>query len=73
MGIFWAVLGGALAVLLLVAWSMDRSVKRRGSRIHSADIWYDVRESRRDAEIHTYQLGRNVSWSSWSRRNKSGR
>ena len=70
----WAVIGGAIAILLFAAWRMDRSVKRRGSKVtDSADIWYEVRESRRDADIPAYQLGRDISWSSWSRRNRSGK
>ena len=67
----WGVISGVVVLLLLASWLIDRSVKRRGSRVtNSADIWYEVRESRRDADIPIYQHGRDISWSSWSRRNK---
>jgi hypothetical protein len=67
---FWLVLAGALAALLLVAWRMDRAVRRRGSRVlHSGDVWRDVRDSRRDAEA-TSAFTNDVSWTSWSRRNR---
>ncbi|WP_138732992.1 hypothetical protein [Modestobacter excelsi] len=67
---FWLVLLAALSALLLVGWLMDRAVRRRGSRVlHSADVWRDVRESRRDAEA-TSVFSNDNSWSSWSRRNR---
>jgi hypothetical protein len=73
-GIFWAVVGGVLALMLLAAWWMDRSARRRSARIiNSQDIWYEVRESRRDAEILGNPSNHDTSWSSWNRRNSRGR
>jgi hypothetical protein len=67
---FWLVVFGVTGALLLVAWRMDRAARRRGSRVlHSADVWRDVRESRRDAEA-TSPFSSDNSWSSWSRRNR---
>jgi hypothetical protein len=71
MGWFWGVIGGSTAGLLLVAWRMDARVRRRGSRVaDQADVWFDVRESRRDAEA-MQPMSSDVSWTSWSRRNRS--
>lgn len=65
---FWIVVGVVLAVLLATAWSMDRAVERRGSRVSShSDVWHQVRESRRDAEV-THPLAQDTSWSSWNGR-----
>jgi hypothetical protein len=70
MVVFSMVVGGALAALLTVAWRMDRAVRRRGSRVtDSGDLWREVRESRRDAEV-TSPFSTDNSWSSWSRRNR---
>ncbi|MGY1839298.1 MULTISPECIES: hypothetical protein [unclassified Modestobacter] len=70
MGVFWLVMGMVLAGLLLVAWLMDRAGRRRGARIsHGADVAWQARESRRDAEILGNPYNQDVSWSSWSRRN----
>jgi hypothetical protein len=67
---FWLVVLAALGSLLLVAWRMDRAVRRRGSRVlHHADVWRDVRDSRRDVEA-TNPFSNDNSWSSWSRRNR---
>ena len=67
---FWLVVLAGLGALLLVAWRMDRAVRRRGSRVlQSGDVWRDVRESRRDAEA-TSVFSNDNSWSSWSRRNR---
>jgi hypothetical protein len=72
--IFWLVVGGVLGVLLLLAWLSDRGARRRQARILDAgDIWYEVRESRRDAAISGNPFNRDLSWTSWSRRNRSGR
>lgn len=72
--VFWWVVGGLVAVLLLAAWLMDRSARRRNARItNSADVWYEVRESRRDAEISGNPFNHDISWTSWSRRNNRGR
>jgi hypothetical protein len=72
--IFWLVVGGALAVVLLLAWLSDRSARRRHATIINAgDIWYEVRESRRDAGISGNPFNHDISWTSWSRRNRSGR
>ena len=69
MAFFWPVVGGLLLVLLLVSWRMDRSVRRRGSRVlGSADVGYEVREGRRDAEV-MHPLG-DPSWTSWNRRDQ---
>ena len=65
---FWLVVVVALAALLVIGRAMDRAVRRRGSRVlHSADVWRDVRDSRRDAEA-TSPFSTDSSWSSWSRR-----
>ncbi len=67
------VIGVAVGGLLFASWLIDRGVERRGSRVtSSAGIWYEVRESRRDADVPAYQYGRDLSWSSRSRRNKRG-
>jgi hypothetical protein len=67
---FWLLVGLTLAGLLLVAWRMDAAVRRRGSRVlSSADVWYEVREGRRDAEARS-PYGKDDSWTSWSRRNR---
>ena len=70
----WSVIGGVIAVLLLVSWLMDRSAKRRGRRtLASGDIVAAVRDGRRDAEVVNDAGGllpRDVSWTSWSRRNR---
>jgi hypothetical protein len=67
---FWWLVGLVLAGLLLVAWRMDVAVRRRGSRVlSSSDVWYEVRESRRDAELVDPVAG-DYSWTSWSRRNR---
>lgn len=72
--VFWAIVGGFLGLLLLAAALMDRSAKRRQARITSSgDIWREVRESRRDAEvIDSTGFGPpqgDIGWTSWSRRN----
>ena len=67
---FWVVVGASLSGLLTAAWRIDRGVRRRGSRVlHHSDVWRDVRDSRRDAEA-TSVFSNDVSWSSWSRRNR---
>jgi hypothetical protein len=67
---FWWLVGLVLAGLLLVAWRMDVAVRRRGSRVlSSSDVWYEVRESRRDAEL-VDPVAWDYSWTSWSRRNR---
>ncbi|GAA4313696.1 hypothetical protein [Klenkia terrae] len=68
--VFWAAVVGVLVVLLVVGWSMDRAVRKRGSTVtHSGDISYQAREGRRDAEVLGNAHNHDVSWSSWSRRN----
>ncbi|MGY1843280.1 hypothetical protein [Modestobacter sp. SYSU DS0875] len=70
MGVFWLVMGLGLAALLLTAWLMDRAARRRGARMSpGADVAWEVRESRRDAEILGKPYNQDVTWSSWSRRN----
>lgn len=76
--VFWAIVGGFLALLLLAAALMDRGAKRRQARISSSgDIWREVRESRRDAEvIDSTGFGPprgDIGWTSWSRRNRGNR
>jgi hypothetical protein len=76
--VFWAIVGGFLALLLLAAALMDRGAKRRQARISSSgDIWREVRESRRDAEvIDSTGFGPprgDIGWTSWSRRNHDNR
>jgi len=67
---FWLVVGVVLVVVLAVAWRMDAAVRRRGSRVrHHSDVWYQVRESNRDAEVMSPFVSDN-SWTSWSRRNQ---
>ncbi len=67
---FWGAVALTLAVLLLVAWRIDRGVRRRGSRVlHHSDVWYEVRENRRDAEVRS-PFVQDESWTSWSRRNR---
>ena len=67
--VFWGVVGLVLAAVLVAAWLMDRAVRRRGSSAaHHSDLWFEVRESRRDAEI-VNPLATDYSWTSWSRRN----
>jgi hypothetical protein len=72
MGLIWGVVGLALALLLVAGWLMDRAVRRRGSRVtYSGDVWGEVRESRRDAEVVSPFAERgDYSWTSWSRRNR---
>jgi hypothetical protein len=71
MGWFWGVIGGCTGALLLVAWRMDARVRRRGSQVSAhSDVWFQVRESRRDAEA-AQPMSSDVSWTSWSRRNRS--
>ena len=66
----WVLIGVVLAGLLLMAWRMDAAVRRRGSRVlHHSDVWREVRESNRDAEVMSPLVSDN-SWTSWSRRNR---
>ena len=66
--VFWIAVGVVLAALLVMAWSMDRSVKRRGSRVrHHSEVFYDVRENNRDAEVKSPFVSDN-SWTSHNRR-----
>jgi hypothetical protein len=70
MGVVWLVLGAVVLAVLIGAWRMDRAVQRRGSRVsHHSDLWYEVRENRRDAEL-VNPLAKDYSWTSWSRRNR---
>ena len=67
---FWLVIGVALAALLVVAWRMDAAVRRRGSRVrHHSEVFHDVRENNRDAEVKTPFVSDN-SWTSHSRRSQ---
>jgi hypothetical protein len=69
MGIVGAVAGLVVLVVLAAAWRMDRAAQRRGSRVtHHADVWTEVRENRRDADL-VNPLATDHSWTSWSRRN----
>jgi hypothetical protein len=68
--VFWVTVGVVLTVLLGAAWWMDRAARRRGSRTqHHSDVWFQVREGRRDAEVLS-PFQRDQSWTSWSRRNR---
>ena len=59
---FWLVVLAALGSLLLVAWRMDRAVRRRGSRVlHHGDVWRDVRDSRRRVEANRLN-GVDAEW-----------
>lgn len=70
--VFWAVLGGLVALLLLSAALMDRNARRRRARVvDSRDIWNHVREGRRDAKMvdNTPLLTpKDASWTAWSKR-----
>lgn len=72
MVLLWVVVGLVLVGLLAVAWRMDRAARRRGARVTDAgDVWREVRESRRDAEVVSPFADRgDYSWTSWSRRNR---
>jgi hypothetical protein len=66
----WVLVGVVLAGLLLAAWRMDAKVRRRGSRVAaSSDVWFEVRESRRDADL-VNPVANDYSWTSWSRRDR---
>jgi hypothetical protein len=66
----WVLVGVVLAGLLLAAWRMDAKVRRRGSRVSaSSDVWFEVRENRRDADL-VNPVAKDYSWTSWSRRNQ---
>ena len=68
--VFWISVGVVLTVLLGVSWWLDRSARRRGSRsLHHSDVWREVREGRRDAEVVS-PFVRDNSWTSWNRRNR---
>lgn len=68
--VFWIAVGVVLTLLLGVSWWMDHSARRRGARSqHHSDVWFQVREGRRDAEVMN-PLVRDNSWTSWSRRNR---
>ncbi|MCZ2814056.1 MULTISPECIES: hypothetical protein [unclassified Modestobacter] len=68
--VFWIAVGAVLTLLLAVAWWLDHSARRRGSRSqHHSDVWYEVREGRRDAEVLS-PFVRDNSWTSWNRRNR---
>jgi len=70
MGVVWAVVGLVVLGALVAAWRMDRAVQRRGSRVaHHSDLWTEVRENRRDADL-VNPLATDYSWTSWSRRNQ---
>ena len=70
MVVFWVVVGLAVVGLLAAAWSMDRAARRRGARVrHSSDLYHDVRENNRDAEVKSPFISDN-SWTSHSRRNQ---
>jgi hypothetical protein len=74
--VVWGIIGGVLGLLLLAGALMDRNAKRRHARkTYSGDIWREVRESRRDAEvIDSTRIGPprgDIGWTSWSRRNHS--
>ena len=75
--VVWVVIGALVVLLLLAAALMDRNARRRHARItYSGDIWREVRESRRDAEvIDSTGFGPpegDIGWTSWSRRNHEG-
>ena len=70
MGVVWGLVGLVVLVALGAAWRMDRAAQRRGSRVtHHSDVWTEVRENRRDADL-VDPLARDYSWTSWSRRNQ---
>ena len=70
MDVVWVVLGVVVLAVLVAAWRMDRAVQRRGSRVsHHSDVWFEVRENRRDADL-VNPLAKDYSWTSWSRRNQ---
>jgi hypothetical protein len=70
MGVVWGVVGLVVLAVLVAAWRMDAAARRRSTRVaHHSDVWFQVRESRRDAEI-VNPLASDYSWTSWSRRNR---
>ena len=70
MGVVRGVVGPVVPVALGAAWRMDRAVTRRGSRVtHHSDVWTEVRENRRDADL-VDPPAEDHSWTSWSRRNQ---
>ena len=70
MGVLWVGIGLVVLAVLVAAWRMDRAAQRRGARVqHHSDVWSQVRESRRDAEV-VNPVASDCSWTSWSRRNQ---
>jgi hypothetical protein len=70
MGVVWVVVGLVVLAALVVAWRMDAAVRRRGSRVrHHSEVWHEVREGNRDAEVMSPFVSDN-SWTSFSRRNQ---
>ena len=70
MGVIWVVVGLVVTAVLVAAWRMDAAARRRQTRVaHHSDVWFQVRESRRDAEAMNPFSG-DTSWTSWSRRNQ---
>lgn len=68
--VFWIAVGVVLVLLLAVAWWLDHMARRRGARSHHhSDVWREVREGRRDAEVVNPFVQDN-SWTSRSRRNR---
>ena len=68
--VFWVLVGLVLAAVLATAWRMDAAVRRRGSRVrHHSEVFHDVRENNRDAEVKSPFVSDN-SWTDHSRRNR---
>jgi hypothetical protein len=68
--VFWVFVGLVLAAVLVTAWRMDAAVRRRGARVrHHSEVFADVRENNRDAEVKSPFVSDN-SWTSHSRRNQ---
>jgi hypothetical protein len=51
----------------------SRRARRRGRGRSSSDVWVDVREARRDAEVLQSRPDIGMSWTSWERRGRRGR
>ena len=74
MGWFWGTVGAILAIILGGMALIDRRDHRRGHRSRdSADMWADVRETRRDAKaidgVGPIAGSARVGWMGYFRRN----
>jgi hypothetical protein len=75
MGWFWGTVGAILALILCGMYLIDRRDRRRGHTPRdSADMWSDVRETRRDAkaidEAGPIAGSGRVGWMAYFRENE---